>query len=147
MRGFQTPEIPLANRLALVLLALAAPATLLAFCVEMSAGPWIAAVAGTTFPVALMVLGASRGGRLGKLRGPLWALWVLLTVGFIAILALPDGGPDVLGLPAATALMIFVLVPVPLALVGLAYAVTFESWGLREEDLDRIRRFAKKDGD
>ena len=42
--------------------------------------------------------------------------------------------------------MIFVLVPVPLAIVGLAYAWTFESWGLREEDLERIRRLAKKDG-
>lgn len=136
----------MAKRLALVVLALAAPATLFAFCVESNAGPWIAALAGTVFPVALMALGASRGGRLGGLRVPLLLLGLVLTAGLLAVMALPDGGPDVLGLPAATALMIFVLVPVPLAIVGLAYAWTFESWGLREEDLERIRRLAKKDG-
>lgn len=137
----------MAKRLALAVLALAAPATLFAFCVESDAGPWIAALAGTAFPVALMTLGASRGGRLGKLRGPLLALWLVLTAGFVAILALPNGGPDFLGLPAATALMIFVLVPVPLAIVGLAYALTFGSQGLRDEDLDRIRRLSRREGD
>lgn len=135
----------MAKRLALAVLVLAAPATLFAFCVESNAGPWIAALAGTVFPVALMALGASHGGRLGVLRVPLLLLGLVLAAGLLAVMALPDGGPDVLGLPAATALMIFGIVPVPLAIVGLAYAWTFESWGLREEDLERIRRLAKKD--
>jgi hypothetical protein len=133
----------LAKRLALVVLALAAPATLFAFCVETAAGPWIAAVAGTAFPIALMALGASR---VKKLRGPLWVLGLVLTAGLLTMMALPDGGPDVLGLPAATAILIFVLVPVPLAIVGLAYAATFGSQGLSEEDLERLRRLAGKDG-
>ncbi len=44
------------------------------------------------------------------------------------------------GLPLATALMIFVLVPVPLLGLGLLYAVSFGRHGVREEDLDRMRR-------
>jgi hypothetical protein len=130
---------PLTQRFALVLLGLAAPATLFAFCVESAAGPWIAAVAGTTFPVALMALGVPR---VRRLRGPLLVLWLVLTAGLLAVMALPDGGPDVLGLPAATAILIFVLVPVPLAVVGITYAATFDVEG----DLERIRRLAKKDG-
>jgi hypothetical protein len=122
---------PLTQRFALVLLGLAAPATLFAFCVESAAGPWIAAVAGTTFPIALMALGVPR---VSRLRGPLLILWLLLTMGLLAVLALPDGGPDVFGLPAATAILIFVLVPVPLAIVGLAYAATFDGQGLAKKD-------------
>jgi hypothetical protein len=143
MRGFSDPEIPLAQRLALAVLALAAPAILFAFCVESDAGPWIAVVAGTAFPIALMALGALR---VKRLRGPLLVLWLVLTAGLLAVLALPEGGPDVLGLPAATAILIFILVPVPLTIVGLAYIATFESQGLSEEDLERIRRLAKKGG-
>lgn len=127
------------QRFALVLLGLAAPATLFAFCVESAAGPWIAAVAGTVFPVALMALGVLR---VKRLRAPLLLLWGVLTAGLLAVMALPEGGPDVLGLPAATAILIFVLVPVPLAIVGIAYAATFDV----EEDLERLRRLAKKDG-
>lgn len=130
---------PLIQRFALVLLGLAAPAILFAFCVETGTGPWIAAVAGTAFPVALMALGVPR---VRRLRAPLLLLWIILTVGLLAVMALPDGGPDVFGLPAATAILIFVLVPVPLAIVGLAYAATFDV----EEDLERIRQLAKKDG-
>ena len=123
------------HRFALILLALAAPAALAAFAFGPPLAPWLAAFAGATFPVALIALGAR--GRLGV---PLGALWVLLAGGFAAILALPGGGPDVGGLPAATALMIFVLVPVPLLGLGLLYALSFGRHGLREEDLERMRQ-------
>lgn len=136
----------MANRPSLVLLALAAPATLLAFCAGGAWGAWVAALTGAAFPVALMGLGAARGGRLGALRWPLLALGLTLAGGLVAVLALPDGGPDAAGLPLATVIMIFVLIPVPLALVGLTYAATFERWGLREEDLDRIRRLGRGAG-
>lgn len=145
MRGF--PEEPrLAHRLAIVLLALAALAALLAFGVG---GAWLAALAGAAFPVALIVLGATRGGRLRGLTGPVLLLAVILGVGLPLVVFLPKGGPDVLGLPLGTALMIFVLVPVPLLLTGLAYALTFDRLGLRPEDLDRVRRLrgpAEKEG-
>jgi len=133
----------LAHRLALVLLALAAPAALLAFCLGW---PWIGALAGgVALPIALMILGAARRdclgrpGRLGHLWLPLLALGLVLGAGWAAILALPHGGPDVAGLPLATALMIFVMIPLPLAVLGLAYALTFDRLGLSPEDLERVR--------
>jgi hypothetical protein len=136
----------LANRSSLVLLALAAPATLLALCLGGAWGAWVAALAGgAAFPVALMGLGAARRGRLGALRWPLLALGLVLAGGLAAVLALPDGGPDVSGLPLATAVLLGVIIPVPLVLVGLAYAATFDRWTLREDDLERIRRLRHGD--
>lgn len=143
MRGF--PEEPrLAHRLAVVLLALAALAALLGFCAGGPPGAWLAALAGAAFPIALIALGAARGGRLRGLAVPILLLGVLLGLGLPLVVFLPDGGPDVLGLPLGTALMIFVLVPVPLLLTGLAYALTFDRLGLRPEDLDRVRGLRTK---
>ncbi|MEA2602326.1 MAG: hypothetical protein QOF89_3318 [Acidobacteriota bacterium] len=141
MPGFlKEPDSQLAHRLALVLLALAALAFLAAF------GPgsppvavWLAAFAGATFPVALIALGMARAGRLGRLGSALILFWLFLAGGLAAILALPHGGPDIAGLPLSTALMIFVLVPVPLLGLGLLYAFTFDC-GLRPEDLEKLRR-------
>jgi hypothetical protein len=135
---FEEPE--LSHRLALVLLALAAPAVLLAFCVSWNAGPWIGALAGSVaLPFALMLLGASRRGKMGGLWLPLLATALVFAAGWWAILALPHGGPDVAGLPLATALMIFVLIPLPLVVLGLTYALTFDRLGLSPEDLERVR--------
>jgi hypothetical protein len=130
----------LARTFALVLLALAALASLAAFGLGSSLAPWMAAFGGATFPVALIALGAVRNGRLGGMVIPLVAFWVLLAGGLAAVLALPAGGPDVAGLPLATALMIFVLVPIPLLGLGLLYAFSFGRLGVRDEDLDRMRR-------
>jgi hypothetical protein len=134
----------LAHRFALVLLALAAPATLLAFCHGGVAAPWIAALAGgASFAVALIALGAARNGQLGGLTGPLICFGILLVLGLVAIFGLPRGGPDVFGLPAGTAIMIFVLVPVPMIGLGWLYAARFDRHELREEDLERLRRLRR----
>lgn len=130
----------MARSSALVLLALAALAALAAFGFGPPLAPWLAAFAGASFPVALIALGALRQGRLGGLALPLALLWLLLAGGLTAVLALPRGGPDVLGLPLATAIMVFVLVPVPLIGLGALYAAGFDRHGLREEDLERMRR-------
>ena len=136
------------HRLALVLLALAAPAALLAFCVSGPAGPWIGALSGgVVLPLALMALGASRRGRLGRLWLSLLATGLVYAAGWWTILALPHGGPDVLGLPLATALMIFVLIPVPLIVTGLAYALAFDRLGLTPEALERVRAAKRGTGD
>jgi hypothetical protein len=133
------------HRFALILLALAAPAALAAFAFGPPAAPWLAAFGGASFPVALIALGAARrGGGTGGMGAPLGLLWLLLAGGLAAILALPGGGPDIEGLPVATALMIFVLVPVPLLGLGLLYAVSFGRHGLREEDLERMRRMRQQ---
>lgn len=136
----------LARRIALVLLALAAPSSLACFCLGSPAAAWIGAFAsGVIFPMALMALGAVRGGRLDRTAAPILITALVLAGGWLAVLGLPDGGPDVAGLPAATALMIFVMVPAPLLITGLAYALTFNRLGLRPEDLERVRA-AKRPG-
>ena len=135
----------MAHRSALALLAVASVAALLAFCVGGALGPWLAVLAGALFPVSLILLGAARGGRLGRLAVPILILGIVLAAGLALAVFLPEGGPDVLGLPLGTALMIFVVVPVPLLLTCLAYAFTFDRVGLRQEDLDRVRAAREKD--
>ena len=132
----------MANRPALALLALAALATLIGSCL----GPaWLSALGGALFPVALIGLGAAREGRLGPLKIPLLLLALVLAGVLATLLLLPDGGPDAGPLPLGTALMLFVLVPVPFVLVSWAYAATFDRWFLRDEDLERIRRLGKRE--
>jgi hypothetical protein len=146
MRGFPEESQGLARSSALVLLALSALASLAAFGLGAAPAPWLAAFAGATFPVALIALAGVRHGRLGTLTLPLALLWLLLAAGLGAVLALPHGGPDVAlagGLPLATALMIFVLVPVPLLGLGWLYAARFDRHGLSAEDLDRMRRLRR----
>lgn len=135
----------MANRIALALLVLASLAALLAFCVGGPLSPWLAVLAGALFPVSLMALGAARGGRLGRLAGVVLILGIVLAAGLALAVFLPEGGSDFLGLPLGTALMIFVVVPVPLLLTCLAYALLFDRLGLRQEDLDRIRAAKEKD--
>jgi hypothetical protein len=132
----------LAHRSALALLAAASVAALLAFCGGGTVGPWLAVLAGALFPVSLILLGAARWGRLAVL---ILVVGIVLAAGLALAVFLPEGGPDVLGLPLGTALMIFVVVPVPLLLTCLAYAFTFDRLGLRQEDLDRVRAAKEKD--
>lgn len=131
----------MAHRPALALLALASLATLTGSCLG---SEWLTAMGGALFPVALIALGAARNGRLGPLKVPLLILGLILAGVLAALLVLPDGGPDAGPLPLGTALMLFVLIPVPFVLVSWVYAATFERWFLREEDLDRIRRLGKR---
>lgn len=121
------------HRLALALLALAALALL-------TGSPWLAAFGGAVFPVALISLGVARGGKLGPLRIPLLLTGLVLFGVLAALLVLPNGGPDVGSLPLGTVLLLFVLVPVPFLILTWAYVATFDSWFLRDEDLERLRK-------
>ena len=90
----------MARSFALVLLALAALASLAAFGLGSAPAPWLAAFGGATFPVALIALGAvRRGGSAAwpaarRCSGSCWP------AGSRAVLALPHGGPDVAGAAA-----------------------------------------------
>lgn len=123
----------MARRFALVLLALAALACL-------TGSPWLLAFGGAAFPVALIALGAARGGRLGPLRIPLLMVGLVLSGVLAALLLLPNGGPDAGPLPLGTVLLLFVLVPVPFLVLTWVYVATFDSWFLREDDLKRLRK-------
>lgn len=133
----------MARRAALFFLACSSPALLLAFATGTPAGDVAFALLGTAFPVALIALGAQRRGSLGPLLWPLVALLLILEAAFVVMLALRGGvltSPWVGGLPLATAVQFYGLFLLPLVLVSLAYAWTFERFGLRQEDLDELRR-------
>jgi hypothetical protein len=121
----------LTQRSALALLALAALASLLG---SGWGSPWLLAMGGAVFPVALISLGAPH------LRWTLLLLGIVLVGVLSILLLLPHGGPDFGALPLGTALMLFVLVPVPFVLVSWAYAAFFD---LRDEDLERLRKMRK----
>lgn len=123
----------MAHRLALILLALAALTSLTGL-------PWLVAFGGAACPIALIALGAARGGKLGPLRIPLLLTGLVLFGVLAALLLLPNGGPDIRSLPLGTVLLLFVLVPVPFLILTWAYVATFDSWFLREEDLERLRK-------
>ncbi|HYN20392.1 MAG TPA: hypothetical protein VE078_05495 [Thermoanaerobaculia bacterium] len=131
----------MAHRTALALLALATLASLLGSCWP---APWLAALGNAAFPVALIAIGTARGERLGPVRLPLLLLGLVIAGVFAALLVLPHGGSDVGPLPLGTALLLFVLVPVPFLVMTWAYAASFDRWFLRQDDLDRIRRIGKR---
>lgn len=104
---------------------------------------WLMA-AGTGGSLAsVMALGASRRGRLGPLGPVFLFVFVTLTGGFGAALLLEGrdaGGADLwLGLPPAAAVILYGVGTLPLVVVPLAYALTFERYTLDGEDWERIR--------
>lgn len=132
----------MAHRISLLFLSLAAPAMLLTF---VWAGPWselLLLLLASAFPVALIALGAARGGRLGPLRWPLLLLLLLLIGTMLGMWVLRGQvleAPWLGGLPLAAALQLLGLFLLPLLAVALTYAWTFERWGLRDEDLARLQ--------
>ncbi len=94
--------------------------------------------------VSLMALGAVRRDRLP--RSLVWTfagLFVLCAGAFVVALALPAnegvGGPLLLGLPLRTAIVLYGIGVVPIAILPFAYALTFESSTLSDDDLVRVR--------
>jgi hypothetical protein len=105
--------------------------------------PWAYMIGTTTVMLATIVLGAARrGGGVGRLALPFALIYVLLLAGFAAALALPpEVGADAplwLGLPRRAAVVLYGIGVVPLFLLPVAYALTFDSATLREEDLARV---------
>ena len=131
------------QRLALWALGLLAPLLLLCFVWPFPGGAYFFALATAIFPVALMALGTSRGGRTGPVGKPLLLLLAILVAVMLALLGLRDrveGGPWVGGLPAAAAVLIYGLFVVPLVVSSLAHAFTFDRWTLPEDRLAELRR-------
>ncbi len=105
---------------------------------------WLPAIAIPASLGAVMVLGAAReGGGVGRLRWPFAFVVVLLAVGFCAALALPpiDTADSRLwlGLPARAAIVIYGIGLLPIVVLPVAYALTFETQTLNEADLQRVR--------
>jgi hypothetical protein len=138
------------KKIALRFLALASPAILIVFVWPVPGGGALFTVLAMAFPVALIVLGGARGERLGPLGLPLLLLLAILELSSLGMLFLRGRvveGPWLGGLPLAAALQIYGLWLGPLVLVALAYALTFDRFELREEDLERLRKIGSEGED
>ena len=90
---------------------------------------FVAALA--TLLVATMVLGAGRANRpLGRLAWPFAFVWLVLAVGFGAVLLLHPASPTDptlwLGLPPRAAVILYGIGILPALVLPLAYALTFD---------------------
>jgi hypothetical protein len=113
---------------------------------------WAAWLLAFGIPVALaaiMILGATRGRRgIGPLKIPFAFVALVLVIGFGAALALPaTEGPLStlwLGLPARAAIVIYGVGLLPIVVLPIAYALTFETQTLSAEDVERVRALARE---
>jgi hypothetical protein len=113
---------------------------------------WAAWLLALGIPVALgaiMILGATRGRTgIGSLKIPFAFVVAVLVIGFGAALALPSTeGPLSklwLGLPARAAIVIYGVGLLPIIVLPLAYALTFETQTLSAEDVERVLAVARE---
>lgn len=137
------------KRAALSLLFIAHVAIAAAYAAAFLPGgapPWSAwlIVIGTSLALpAVMLLGAERAGRIGRLWIPIGLCFLVLLAGFGAVLLMPPADPADpalwLGLPPRAAIVLYGIGLVPYLIVPVAYAVTFDSRTLSEADLERVR--------
>ncbi|GAC1455133.1 MAG: hypothetical protein PVSMB1_04540 [Gemmatimonadaceae bacterium] len=143
------------RRAALIALFIAITAIAVGYAAAFVPGatpPWAAWLLAVGVPVALgaiMIVGAARGrGGIGPLRIPFAFVVAVLVVGFGATLALPSAeGPLSklwLGLPARAAIVIYGVGLLPIIVLPIAYALTFESQTLSAEDVERVRAIARE---
>jgi hypothetical protein len=97
-----------------------------------------------TMAVALMTLGAVREGtRPGPIAFALGFLFVVFVLGFGVPLFFSSR--DLwLGLPAATAIVVYGVGILPVLVLPLVYAWTFDDRTLSSEDIERIKELARK---
>lgn len=104
---------------------------------------WLFAGCTVLLMTAIIVLGAARGrAGIGALRLPVALMACLLLGGFAAALALPPvtaDSPLWLGLPPAAAAVIYGIGLLPILVLPVAYARTFDALTLSDADLARVR--------
>jgi hypothetical protein len=104
---------------------------------------WLFAGCTVLLMTAIIVLGAARGrAGIGALRVPVALMACLLLGGFAAALALPPvtaDSPLWLGLPPAAAAVIYGVGLLPILVLPVAYARTFDALTLTDADLARVR--------
>lgn len=135
------------SRLAALAALTLSSALILCFCLV---GGEVAAVAfaavAVVFPVLLMILGSAGPRSLGSRAWPIGALFVIhldCLAGMLVFVGRVEQGPWLFGLPAAVAIQLYGLLLVPLVLVALGYALTFDSFDVSDDDLDRLRELAE----
>ncbi|HYH80637.1 MAG TPA: hypothetical protein VEX86_12610 [Longimicrobium sp.] len=108
---------------------------------------WALGIGSATVMVASMALGAVREGKgVGRLKWSFAFVFVVLAGGFCAVMALPAetaASPLFLGLPLRAAIVLIGIGLLPLLVLPVAYALTFDDMTLSEDDLERVRAAAK----
>ena len=110
--------------------------------------PWLVAVCVPVSLVAIMILGAARGpSGVGRLKIPFAFVGLMLVIGFVAALALPATETSMsrlwLGLPLRAAIVIYGIGLLPIIVLPVAYAVTFETQTLSADDVNRVRELGR----
>ncbi len=107
---------------------------------------WALATGSSLVMVAAMALGAVREGKgVGNLGWAFAFVFVVLAGGFAATMLLPaeaPGAPLYFGLPLRAAIVLIGIGLLPLLVLPLAYALTFDEMTLSEDDLARVRAAA-----
>ena len=111
--------------------------------------PWLLALGIPIALGAIMILGAARGRMgIGPLKYPFVFVVAVLAIGFCAALAIPaTEGPLSrlwLGLPARAAIVIYGIGLLPIIVLPVAYALTFEAQILNAEDVKRVRELGRE---
>jgi len=139
----------MAKRIALAGLVLSALAIALAYASAFlpggtpAWGAWPMALGIPASLVSIMVLGAARDGRVGRLAIPFAFTGLVLAGGFGLALGLPAneaaGAKLYLGLPLRAAVIIYGIGLLPIVVLPIAYALTFSEQTLTAEDVERVR--------
>jgi hypothetical protein len=116
--------------------------------------PWAAwglALGSAGVLASMIALGAARRGRVRALGLIASVLTFLVVSGaFAAALLLPanegPGMPLVLGFPLRTAIVLYGVGIVPMLFLPIAYAASFDTDTLSDDDLERVRRAAQERG-
>ena len=111
--------------------------------------PWLLALGIPGALGAIMILGAARGRKgIGALKLPFLFVFVVLASGFCLALGLPaneaPGTTLLLGLPVRAAIVIYGIGLLPIVVLPVAYAITFDTQTLSESDIQRVREVATK---
>lgn len=110
---------------------------------------WVMAVATSFAMVATMVLGAARAnapqGGIRRLLIPFLAVLLILLGAFSAALLLPAvGEPLLLGLPRRASIVLYGVGILPVLILPLAYALTFDDVTLNEDSIERMKSAAPR---
>ena len=105
---------------------------------------WLFALGTATILIAAMMFGAlpESGGAGRRLALPLALTWLIVLGGFAAALLLPaETAADGLwlGLPRRAALVLYGIGLLPMFVLPIAYAITFDDLTLRADDIQRVR--------
>jgi hypothetical protein len=109
---------------------------------------WALAFGAATVMVSASALGATRADRgLGRLKLPLALTFLIVAGGFALVLSMPGADPAnptlFLGLPPRAAVVLLGIGLLPLLVLPISYALTFDDMTLSEADLARVRAEAR----